>query len=240
VPNTNVKRASDPGYIGITELLVRDGDFFNIIGNQYAPIDTTVNHTVKAYIDNHIFATYTDVAVNAGGYFRIINAVIPAGQSSGKHTLKVTVLPEHISHSMEIFICKIDGKGCKPRLGFADSPSKHIITQFDGPTTLYFNDAHRLVGQGFPIPAGTQNGDYLGNATVWVDRTCFNKGPQCVEKGHLVTTTNLFAYYDVGAFGVSFSLLKEYLGPNSPHHLQAYANGREGEIVFKAKDLPAE
>jgi hypothetical protein len=178
-------------------------------------------------------STWTDVAVNAGGYFRLLSVQLPT-TSPGTHTLKVTILPEHISHTTEIFTCHPDGKACKPRLGFADSPSKHVITQFSGVATLVIGEEHIMIGGGFPVPKGSQSGDVVGNASVWIDRRCFQAGPHCVEKGTLLGSAALYADAGVGGFRFPFTLLASYLGPNSPHHLQGFANGKVGEIVFKA------
>jgi hypothetical protein len=120
-------------------------------------------------------------------------------------------------------------------LGFADDPAKHVITQFSGVTTLIFGDEHILIGGGYPISKGAQNGDVVGNATVWIDRQCFNAGPHCVEKGTQLGTAVLYADGGVGSFRFPFALSKADLGPDSPHHLQGYANGQVGGILFNAK-----
>jgi hypothetical protein len=94
-----------------------------------------------------------------------------------------------------------------------------------------------LIGDGFPVATGPD--PIAPNATIWIDRTCFNKGSGCVEKGTKLGEAQVYHDPDIKGFG-SFGfrgliILKKYLRPNSPHHIQAYVGQNEGEIAFNVK-----
>jgi hypothetical protein len=231
-----VKRA-DPGRIAIKTLIVNPGVTFIIMGINYAPINVNVAHTAKVYLDGNLVTTVATTISPGGGYFTLPPLAIPP-TTPGVHNLKVTLLPEKISNSHDIFVCNTNGHGCAPRLGFADDPAKRTITSFFGTTTLALGQEHILIGGGFPVAAGPD--PIAPNATIWIDRTCFNKGSGCVEKGTKLGEAQVYHDPDIKGFGsfrfrTGLIILKKYLGPNSPHHIQAYVGKNEGEIAFNVQ-----
>lgn len=219
------------GYIAITTALVNPGVTFNILGNQFAPIQTTATHTAKIYVDNTLIST-VPATVNAGGFFMLYDVSIPQ-VSYGVHKLKVTILPENLSNEIDIRVCGSNGDGCQPILFFADDPAHHSLTTFFQTTTITVGVDHRLGGDGFPVPNGP---DPITNATVWVDRVCYgaNAGPHCVETGHLIATTPVYHgnIQGRGEIGLPFTLEQAMLGPRSPHHLQVFVLGNMAQITF--------
>ena len=223
------ERAPTPGYIEISDIIARAGDFFTLLGNQFAPIQN-VNHTIKVELSSHPLSTTVIDPVNAGGYFRL-TVSLPMSTSPGIHELKATILPEHLSKSIKIAVCGLDGKGCEPRIGILSSKVKHTVTTFFEPTKFASGEEVRLIGDGFKVPAN-DGFSPVATAEIWVDRTCVNAGPRCVERGIQVATTDVYYYRGAGNFGV-FVTIPTSLDAHGLHRLQAFVNGQVAEILFR-------
>lgn len=217
-----------PGYIEIGDIIARAGDLFTLLGNQFSPIQN-VSHTLKVTLsDRPIFAG--PLSVNFGGYFRTI-IPLPADTKPGRYELEVTILPEHLTKSINIAVCDSDGTGCEPRLGILSSKAKHTVKTFFGPTTFEVGIGIRLIGDGFHVPAN-DGFSPVTTAEIWIDRTCHGRLVGCVEQGIFIATTDV--YYSRGAGHLAAPMVfPASLDLNSIHRLQAYVNGQVAEIVFR-------
>jgi hypothetical protein len=198
-----------------------------------------VTHTVKISIDNGIIQTFHGVTIQNGTLFRLVNVVIPTSTTAGTHTLEVTIHPEQTSAKLKIFVCSQDGTGCEPRIGLIINPHFGTVKSYFGVPKFSLPIYQDLFGDGFPI-APTNSIDPVANASIWVDRSCVNAGPQCVETGTLLGKAEVYAdgpgipmgLFQFGGPLHGINLTKSDLGPTSPHKLQAYVNGQVAEIEF--------
>jgi hypothetical protein len=178
-----------------------------------------VAHTAHVELDDKLILT-TAATVNAGGFFRLQGVAVPADTSNGKHTLKVTILPEKLVAKVKIFVCQTSGAGCEFRLGFADDPAHHSITSFFGTTKLALNEGHILIGGGIPVQAGQT--DPVATATVYIDNTELGTADVYSDG------TSLGAF----RFNSNLEITTGELGNKNHHQIRAVVNGQTGEISF--------
>lgn len=232
-----MKRANSGNFLENTGVINPTGEGFPLWCS-FASVQN-VPHTVHVDLDNHLINTYTDVTIQSGVLFRLVNVLIPIGTSAGKHTLKVTILPENESAELDVFVCSQDGSGCEPRIGLVINPHTATVQSYFGVTKLQLPIYQELEGDGFPI-APTNDTGPVANATIWVDRSCANAESNCVETRTRLGMAQVYSDgsgIPMGSFQFGnplhgINLTASDLGPNSPHKLQAYVNGHVGEILF--------
>ena len=187
------------------------------------------SHTLQVSLDGKIIF---ETEVDNTGFFRIEVPEVPADTKPGTYQLRATILPEHVSHTIKLAVCNSDGTGCVPSIGLLVGHRPILVETFFSPTEFWGGQTLHLFADGFHVPEGP---DPVGEASLWIDRSCQNAAPDCVEKGISLGSVPVYSSIYGGGIG-SFAFFIEIptnLDFHSMHRFEAYVNNEMVQIMFK-------
>lgn len=113
-----------------------------------------------------------------------------------------------------------------------------LVETFFSPTELSLGHSVLLYGDGFHVP---EEPGPVAEATVWIDRSCQNASPGCVETGINLGSAPVYSsIYGNGIGTFTFLVvIPTTLDIHPMHRLEAYVNTEVAQIMFKATPPPS-